>query len=124
MAVEGRATRGGLRPLPPFGPFARRAGAFAAFGLGGIGLCLALGTWGYHAVAGLAWIDSFFNAAMILSGMGPANAMPGDAAKVFASLFALFAGLAWTALLSVIVYPFVQRMLHALHLQMRDGGDG
>lgn len=115
--------RGPIAPLLPAGRFAQRAGAFMAFGLGGIGLCLALGTWGYHEIAGLSWIDSVFNAAMILSGMGPADPMPNDAAKVFASVFALFAGLAWTALLSVIVYPFVQRMLHALHLQMH-GDDG
>ncbi|WP_210526796.1 hypothetical protein [Rubellimicrobium arenae] len=114
-------TRRMRRPSPPLltpGQFAARVAGFTAFGLGGIGLALALGTWGYHDIAGLSWVDSVFNASMILSGMGPANAMPTDRAKIFASIYALCAGLAWTALLSVIVYPFVQRMLHALHLEM------
>jgi len=34
---------------------------------------LAMGIIGYHAIAGLSWIDSFLNASMILGGMGPVN---------------------------------------------------
>lgn len=110
-------------PLPTRSRFVGRVLGFWAFGLGGIGLALALGTWGYHAVAGLGWVDAFFNAAMILSGMGPAAEMPDDAAKIFAGLYALVAGLAWTALLSVILYPFIHRILHALHLEMQGEDD-
>ncbi len=57
--------------------------------------------------------------AVILSGMGPASEMPTDGAKIFASFYALLAAPAWAALLGLIAYPFLQRMLHALHLQMR-----
>ena len=32
---------------------------------------LALGAVGYHRLAGLEWLDSFLNAFMILTGMGP-----------------------------------------------------
>ena len=111
-------------PLPPRRRFAWRVLGYWAFGLGGIGATLALGTWGYHAIAGLGWVDGFFNASMILSGMGPAAEMPDDRAKIFASFYALAAGLAWTGLVSVVLYPFVHRMLHALHLQMRGDEDG
>ena len=97
---------------------------FAAFGLGGIGASLALGAWGYHAVAGLGRVDSVFNAAMILSGMGPAAEIRSDAAKLFASAYAIGAGLAWTGgLLSVVLYPFVHRLLHVLHLQAQAEND-
>ena len=61
-----------------------------------------------------------YNAAMILSGMGPSADMPDVGSKLFAGGYAIFAGLAWTALLSVVLYPFVHRMLHALHLQMQE----
>lgn len=107
------------RRLQPLHLFAGRVAGYWAFGLGGLAASLALGTWGYHAVAHLDWIDAFYNSAMILSGMGPSAEMPHDAAKMFASFYALFAGLAWTALLSIVLYPFVHRMLHALHLQMQ-----
>ena len=122
--------RGGARaradfapPLPSRHAFAGRVLSFSAFGFGGIGLSLALGTWGYHAIAGFGWVDATFNAAMILSGMGPAAEMPDAAAKLFASAYAILGGLAWTALLSVILYPFIHRLLHVLHLQQRAGED-
>ncbi len=114
------------RKVPPLlsrPRFAGRVLGFLAFGLGGIWASLALGTWGYHAIAGLGWVDAFFNSAMILSGMGPAAEMPDDSAKIFAGTYAMVAGLAWTALLSVVLYPFVHRMLHAFHLQMRGEGE-
>ena len=106
-------------PLPSRPRFAGRVLGFWAFGLGGIGLSLALGTWGYHVIADLGWVDAFFNSAMILSGMGPAAELPTDAAKIFAGVYAMVAGLAWTALLGMVLYPFIHLMLHALHLEMR-----
>jgi hypothetical protein len=90
---------------------------FWAFGLGGIGL--SLGAWGYHAVAYLGWVDAFSDSSMILSGMGPAAQMPTDAAKIFAGVYEMVAGLAWTALLGAVLYPSIHRILRALHLEMR-----
>ena len=113
----------GPPPLLPPRRFAGRVAGYWLFALGGLGLTLGLGTWGYHAVADLGWIDAFYNSAMILSGMGPSAEMPDVGSKLFAGGYALFAGLAWTALLSVVLYPFIHRMLHALHLQMREGDD-
>ena len=39
-------------------------------------------------------MDAFLNASMILGGMGPVGELPNDAAKVFASIYALFSGIA------------------------------
>ena len=36
-----------------------------------VALSLAAGMIGYHSLEGMAWVDAFANAAMILSGMGP-----------------------------------------------------
>ena len=44
---------------------------------------LAIGTWGYHVFAQTAWVDSFLNASMILTGMGPVDKMESDSAKFF-----------------------------------------
>ena len=84
-----------------------------AFGLGG-------GIFGYHYIAGLNWIDSLLNASMILGGMGPVDPLPTNAAKILASLYALFSGLAFVGIVSVSLAPFVYRMLHRFHAEERE----
>jgi hypothetical protein len=81
-----------------------------AFGLG-------VGILGYHYIAGLSWIDSLLNASMILGGMGPMDSLKTDAAKIFASCYALFSGLAFIGIVSVLLAPFVHRLLHRVHAE-------
>jgi hypothetical protein len=54
---------------------------------------------------------------MILSGMGPVAAMPGPAAKLFASAYALFSGVVFLATAGVLVAPWIHRLLHAIHAE-------
>ena len=68
-------------------------------------------------IAGLNWIDSLLNASMILGGMGPVNPVSTNAAKIFASVYALFSGLAFLGIVSVLLAPFVHRMLHRIHAE-------
>ena len=84
-----------------------------AFGLGG-------GILGYHYIAGLSWIDSLLNASMILGGMGPVDALRTNDAKIFASCYALFSGLAFIGIVSVLLAPFVHRLLHRVHAEERE----
>lgn len=84
-----------------------------AFGLG-------LGILGYHFLAGLGWIDSLLNASMILGGMGPVDPLHGSVAKLFASFYALFSGLAFIGVTAVLIAPFAHRLLHRLHLDQRE----
>ena len=71
---------------------------------------------GYHFIAGLPWIDSLLNASMILGGMGPVDTLTSAPAKIFASAYALFSGLAFIGVASLMLAPFVHRLLHAFHL--------
>jgi len=57
---------------------------------------------------------------MILSGMGPVDSLPTNTAKIFASFYALFSGLAFIGIVSVLVAPFVHRMLHRIHAEERE----
>ncbi len=82
---------------------------------------LAVGTWGYMHFAQFGAVDSFLNASMILGGMGPVGDLPNDAAKLFASFYALYSGIALLTTVAVILAPLVHRFLHTLHL---DEGDG
>ena len=57
---------------------------------------------------------------MILTGMGPVNPMTTDAAKLFASFYALFSGLAFLSVAAVLFAPVFHRFLHRFHLDMED----
>ena len=78
-----------------------------------------MGVAGYHFFAQLGWIDSLLNASMILGGMGPVDPLQNNAAKIFASFYALFSGLAFISIMSVLVAPFAHRMLHRFHAEER-----
>ena len=88
--------------------------SFLAFVM--IALALGIGVLGYHWLGGLGWIDSLLNASMILGGMVPVDPLKSDAAKVFASLYALFSGLMFIGVASVMIAPFLHRVLHRFHL--------
>jgi hypothetical protein len=77
---------------------------------------VAFGTIGYRSLGHLTWIDAFLNASMILGGMGPVDRMDSSAAKLFAALYALFSGLMFIAIMSVVLTPWLHRLLHWVHL--------
>lgn len=104
--------------------FVRHAAGFFMLAVAFLVVSLGLGTVGYHRIAGLGWVDSLQNASMILAGMGPTDPMPDDAAKIFASCYAIFSGAAYPAMTALILYPFLHRMLAILHLQALDKDEG
>jgi len=77
---------------------------------------LLAGVLGYHELAGLAWIDALLNASMILGGMGPVDAMTTDTAKLFASAYALYAGMVFIVAAGILVGPTLHRLFHHFHL--------
>ena len=95
--------------------FAQRVARHLGFALLIVALALGAGVAGYHFIAGLPWIDALLNASMILGGMGPVDALSSAPAKIFASAYALFSGLAFIGIASILVAPFAHRILHKLH---------
>jgi hypothetical protein len=75
-----------------------------------------IGMGGYRATAGLSWLDSFLNASMILTGMGPVSPMTNPGAKVFAGCYALFSGLAFLSSAGILFAPIVHRAIHRFHI--------
>ena len=106
--------------LAPVNVYVRRIIASLAVGLGLILVALLIGIFGYHLLAGFGWIDSLLEASMILGGMGPVNQLPTDAAKVFASIYALFSGLILIALMGIILSPVAHRVMHKFHVDEKD----
>ena len=110
-------------PLLSAREFAKRVARHFLLSLLGIAIALGIGVAGYHSIAGLSWIDSLLNASMILGGMGPVDELRTPAAKLFASAYALFAGLVFVALTGLLIAPFLHRFLHRFHLdEDEDGG--
>ena len=82
---------------------------------------LLMGMVGYRLLEGLSWIDAFLNAAMLLGGMGPVGDIPTASGKIFAGLYALYAGLILIAVSAVMLTPVIHRVLHRLHLEDGQG---
>jgi hypothetical protein len=104
-------------PLLTRRAFLARVAKHVGKGLFLLMLGLGSGVLGYHYIAGFRWVDSLLNASMILGGMGPVDPLPSDAAKLFASAYALFSGLAFVGVVSLMIAPFAHRILHRLHLE-------
>ena len=107
-------------PLLPARVFYLRLLACLGLALAIITFALGLGVAGYHFIADLPWIDALLNAAMILTGMGPVDVLRSDAAKIFASLYALFSGVVFISLMGLLLSPIAHRVLHKFHLSDED----
>jgi len=103
-------------PLLSRAKFIRRVGRHLLLALVVVSIALGIGVFGYHFIAHLTWIDSLLNASMILGGMGPVDPLQSSAAKLFASFYALFSGLAFIGIASLMIAPFAHRLLHDFHL--------
>lgn len=88
-----------------------------------IAVALFIGMLGYHLFEKMSWIDSFMNASMILSGMGPATTLTTTNGKLFAGFYALFSGLAFIAIIVVILSPIIHRFFRKIHLEGRNEGN-
>ena len=82
-----------------------------------IGISLLGGMAGYRYFEGMAWIDAFANASMILSGMGPLTPLQTWGGKLFAGCYALYSGLALIVVTGLILAPIVHHVLHKFHME-------
>lgn len=103
------------RPPIPRKRFIKRMLLHATAGLSLLLLSLLLGMAGYEYFEHLPWRDAFLNAAMLAGGMGPVNAPRTDGGKLFAGLYALYAGLVFLATAGLILSPLVHRVMHKFH---------
>jgi len=100
--------------------FRRRVIRYTLVSITIISVSLAIGVLGYHYFEGLSWLDSLLNASMLLGGMGPVDRLHTVAGKLFASFYALFAGMVLLVSAGVMLSPVVHRFLHYFHLEIED----
>lgn len=102
-------------PLLPRAKFVRRELRHIAAALGLLAFSLVVGMAGYEHFEHLAWRDAFLNAAMLLGGMGPVDPPKTDGGKLFAGLYALYAGLVFLFAAGVVLAPVLHRIMHKFH---------
>jgi len=107
-------------PLAPRSVFLRRVAAAVAIAAAAVLVSLAVGMWGYEHFEHLAWRDAFLNAAMLLGGMGPVETPVTNGGKLFAGLFALYAGLLLLVSVGLMLTPVVHRLMHRFHREEQD----
>lgn len=100
--------------------FRRRLKRHIAYGSLLMVVSLAIGTAGYCFFGKMPVVDGIYNASMILTGMGPVSPMETAGGKLFASIYALYSGVAFLGAVTVTIAPVVHRFLHALHVDERD----
>jgi hypothetical protein len=86
--------------------------AFVSVSLG-VGM---MGYWYFEHKEGVkTWHDAFLNAGMLLGGMGPVEPPKTDGGKVFAGLYALYAGLVFLVAAALLLTPIFHWLLHRFH---------
>jgi hypothetical protein len=103
-------------PLPPR-RFVRRMADHVALAAILVAVSLVVGMWGYEHYEHLAWRDAFLNTAMLLGGMGPVDPIHSNGGKVFAGLFALYAGVVFLVVAGLFLVPVIHRIAHVFHFE-------
>jgi hypothetical protein len=107
-------------PLLPFNQFLRRMLRHGIAAMLFLAVSLGIGVVGYHFTENLPWIDSLLNASMILGGMGPVDMLKTEGGKLFASFYAIYAGVAFLLVVGIIIAPLAHRLLHRLNLDEKE----
>lgn len=104
------------QPLLTPREFVKRMTQHGGWALILVGGSLLIGVLGFHYLSNQLWIDALLNSAMLLGGMGPVGDMGPTSGKLFASAFAIYAGLIFIASAGILFTPVFHRMMHKLHL--------
>jgi hypothetical protein len=83
---------------------------------------MAIGTTGFKWIVGQTWSLAFLNAAMLLGGMGPVGPIENahNGGKIFAAMFALYAGLVFLIIAGLLLAPVFHRVLHHFHWEIHE----
>ena len=106
-------------PVLPWPAFVRRMLRHGGYVLEMATASIVLGMFGFHFLAREDWVDAFLNASMLLGGMGPVGEIRSTGGKLFAGVFALYAGLVFIAAFALLIAPALHRLLHKHNAEKR-----
>ena len=79
-------------------------------------IALYVGMLGYRYLDNTTWVDSLFNASMILGGLGPVEPLKNNASKIFASFYAIFSGAFFLVFFAIIMQNLIDTRTQLLAL--------
>jgi hypothetical protein len=104
-----------VEPIPA-GKFVLRILGHSLIALAIITFSLLIGMAGYRFFEHMTWLDAFLNASMLLGGMGPVKTQGlSSQGKLFAGLYALYAGMMFITVMGIMLAPVVHRVMHLFH---------
>jgi hypothetical protein len=106
--------------LLPWPAFRRRLVRHGIIAMIVLGASLAVGVAGFWWLGDQAPIDALENSAMLLGGMGPVGEIRSTAGKLFASFYALYAGMVFLGTATVLFAPIFHRILIKFHLEEQE----
>jgi hypothetical protein len=104
-------------PLLSQAVFRRRLARHGLYALALVSGSLVVGTLGFWYLGGQPLVDAYLNSAMLLGGMGPIGEIRFTSGKLFAAFFALYAGLVFIGVSTILGAPVFHRLLHTFHLE-------
>lgn len=120
MKTELRKFEHVSKKLLPVNHFYLRQSLFIVYAISFLTFSLIIGTAGYAYFGNQSMIDAFYNACMILTGMGPGSILTSNGAKLFSSFYALYSGVAFLTTVGVLFAPVVHRFLHVMHVENKE----
>jgi len=114
--ILGRRFERKQEQLLPRKQFAKRMIIFAFLGIFIEAVAILIGTLGFHYLEGVSWLDGILNAAMVITGNGPAFEPHTEWAKIFQILFSVCGVIIFVMVMSVIIAPVFHRVLHHFHV--------
>ena len=109
-----------IKKLPHRRHFFNKIIRSAFAGMAVLFFSIIIGMIGYHHYFDLGWVDSLYNASMILTGMGPVDKAISNSGKIFASFYAIYSGVAFLTSVAVILSPVVHRFLHKFKIDVEE----
>ena len=75
-----------------------------------------IGTLIFHYLGGFTWIDGVLNAVLVMMGVSITGALNNPVLKIFVSFYAVFSGVIFFSVITIILLPIIHRFLHRFHL--------
>lgn len=83
-------------------------------------MSILIGMIGFKYYCIITWTDSFLNASMLLTGMGPVDEPESDGGKIFAGIYALYSGIVFLSVTGLIMAPIFHKYIHKLNIKHED----
>lgn len=91
-----------------------------AFGFAMLLIILIVGMWGYHHFEKTSWLDSYTNAAMIVSGVGTLNNPQTSDGKFFVATYSIIGGGSFLLVVAVVFAPIFHWLFRQVKVEDRE----